>query len=250
VVSTPIISRLVYPELPNRVTSADLQVLFTPSYDERKWAAALARTSAAQVALLSQLKVFQTIGRFLPVKDMPVAVIAHVAGRLKAAAPEALVYGGNRLYRDHAAIRSYLAITSWGAQALRMAQSSMAKLAEARTDPADLINAAINTLVRERFELPALRTLRRLAGTAHRAVNDEQWRRVVKTLSCDDRAALEALLVVNEETLESPHRKLRRRENAGRSNTIAFHQCSHKAIASLSRSLLLTHKYSMYRLYL
>jgi hypothetical protein len=28
--------------------------------------------------------------------------------------------------------------------------------------------------VRERFELPALRTLRRLAGTAHRAVNDEQ----------------------------------------------------------------------------
>ena len=67
-VSTPIISRLVYPELPNRVTSADLQVLFTPSYDERKWAVALARTSAAQVALLSQLKVFQTIGRFLPVK--------------------------------------------------------------------------------------------------------------------------------------------------------------------------------------
>jgi hypothetical protein len=70
-----------------------------------------------------------------------------------------------------------------------MARSSLAKLAEARTNPADLINAAVNTLVRERFELPALRTLRRVAGTAHRAVNDEQCRRVVKTLSSDDRAA-------------------------------------------------------------
>ena len=57
VVSAPIISRLVYPELPNPVISADRQVLFTPSYDERKRAAAVARTSAAQVALLSQLKV-------------------------------------------------------------------------------------------------------------------------------------------------------------------------------------------------
>jgi hypothetical protein len=56
----------------------------------------------------------------------------------------------------------------------------MAKLAEARTDPADLINAAVNTLVCERFELPALCTLRRLVGTAHRAA--VQGRRLAATL--------------------------------------------------------------------
>ena len=40
----------------------------------------------------------------------------------------------------------------------------MRKTAEARTDPADLINAAVDALARHRFELPALNALRRLAG--------------------------------------------------------------------------------------
>jgi hypothetical protein len=89
--------------------------------------ATLARTSLAQVALLTQLKIFQTIGRFPPVKDIPVAVIAHVAASLATAAPDSLIHGRNRLYRDHAAIRSYLRITSWGPATLRVAQSAMAK---------------------------------------------------------------------------------------------------------------------------
>ena len=97
--TTPISSRLVYPELPKPVTSTELRHLFTPDYADRTWAASLARTRLAQVALLAQLKVFQTIGRFLPVKDIPNAVIAHIAAQLDTTAPPSLVYGGNRLYR-------------------------------------------------------------------------------------------------------------------------------------------------------
>lgn len=203
------LSHLVYPQLPRPLSASALRNLFTPGYDERRWAATLTRSVAAQVALLSQLKIFQTLGRFLPVKDIPAALIAHVSAGLKTAAPEGgLRYGGNRLYRDHAAIRQYLGITSWGPEALRVAQSCIATLAEARTDPADLINAAVNTLVRERFELPALRTLRRLAGTAHRAVNNAQWRSVVGALTPKERRALETLLVVDETTQESAFAQL------------------------------------------
>jgi hypothetical protein len=46
----------------------------------------------------------------------------------------------------------------------------MIKTAKARTDPADIINAAVDALIRARFELPALIALRRLAGTAHSKV--------------------------------------------------------------------------------
>src|ERR1017187_5252920 len=57
-------SRLIYPQLPDPLTPADLHRLFSPSYDERAWASTIARTLYSQVALLVQLKMFQTIGRF------------------------------------------------------------------------------------------------------------------------------------------------------------------------------------------
>jgi hypothetical protein len=41
----------------------------------------------------------------------------------------------------------------------------MTKVAKVRTDPADLINAAVETLVRHRFELPALTAVARVVRT-------------------------------------------------------------------------------------
>jgi hypothetical protein len=72
-------ARVIYPELPDRLTPDDMHRLFSPSCDERKWAPSVARTPASQVALLVQLKIFQTIGRFRRATDIPVIVFAHVA---------------------------------------------------------------------------------------------------------------------------------------------------------------------------
>ena len=79
----------------------------------------------------------------------------------------------------------------------------MRELAETRTDPADLINAAVDSLIRNRYELPALMTLRRLAGTVHNAVNTGQWKQIITHLSEAQRAALENLLAVNADTHQS-----------------------------------------------
>jgi hypothetical protein len=77
-------ARVIYPELPDPLTPDDLHRLFSPSYDERKWAPTVARTPASQVALLVQLKIFQTIGRF--------RVLVHpgASGRLPDLWPEVL----------------------------------------------------------------------------------------------------------------------------------------------------------------
>jgi hypothetical protein len=66
--------RVIYPELPDPLTPDDMHRLFSPSYDERKWAPSVARTPASQVALLVQLKIFQTIGRFRRATDIPAIV--------------------------------------------------------------------------------------------------------------------------------------------------------------------------------
>jgi hypothetical protein len=80
----------------------------------------------------------------------------------------------------------------------------MIDIAQARTDPADLVNTAVDALVRHQFELPSLDTLTRLAGRVHSQVNATQWQRIGALLTEVKRVALEALLVVDPTTQESP----------------------------------------------
>jgi hypothetical protein len=157
-------TRLMYPELPEPLTPADLHRLFTPGYQERKWAPTIARTAASQVALLVQLKLLQTIGRFRRAEEIPTRIVEHVASEL-AVQGDAGASADRTLYRHRPAVLAYMGITSWGAPARALAEATMFRVARTRTDPADLINAAVDALVRHRFELPALDTLRRMAAT-------------------------------------------------------------------------------------
>jgi hypothetical protein len=75
-------SRLIYAELPDPLTSADLKELFSPSYAEREWAPSIARSPTSRVVLLVQLKAFQTVGRFLSLCTVPRIIFEHVAHRL------------------------------------------------------------------------------------------------------------------------------------------------------------------------
>jgi hypothetical protein len=102
-------------------------------------------------------------------KDVPASGIEYVVQKLGIEGETRVVYAHATLYRHQAAVLEHLGVTSWGDQARKLAESTMTKVAKARTDPADLINAAVDALVRHRFELPALIALRRLAGTVHSA---------------------------------------------------------------------------------
>ena len=77
--------------------------------------------------------------------------------------------------------------------ARELSLSTMMKTAITRTDPADILNAAVDALIPHRFELPAITALRRLAGTAHRRVNAEPWNAVCTQLEESKRTGLEAL---------------------------------------------------------
>jgi hypothetical protein len=125
-------ARVIYPELPDPLTPDDMHRLFSPSYDERKWAPSVARTPASQVALLVQLKIFQTIGRFRRATDIPVIVFAHVARRLGVEFGPAFVHPDRTLYRHRPAVRKRLGVTPWGAAARELAQFTMTKTATAR----------------------------------------------------------------------------------------------------------------------
>src|SRR5450759_2001293 len=92
-------ARVIYPELPDPLTPDDLHRLFSPSFDERKWAPTVARTPLSQVALLVQLKIFQTIGRFQRAADIPPVAIEYVARRMGMGSGSTLIFPDRTLYR-------------------------------------------------------------------------------------------------------------------------------------------------------
>lgn len=197
-------ARVIYPELPHPITRDDLQRLFTPSYAERLWAPTIASTASSQVALLVQLKVFQTIGRFVQAADIPSVVVEHVARRLGVDLGAAPAFADRTLYRHRSVIRHHLGVIPWGPKGRAIAVEAMRKSARVRTDPADIVNAAIDALVRHQVELPLVSALRRLAGTAYTQINTLQYKAVGSPLSTRQRSALEALLVVDPHTQKSP----------------------------------------------
>src|SRR5665811_1596484 len=79
---TPTAARVIYPELPDPLTPSDLQQLFSPSFDERNWDQTVTRAVESHVALLVQLKIFQSTGRFRRAADVPHAATDHVAHRM------------------------------------------------------------------------------------------------------------------------------------------------------------------------
>ena len=205
---TPTTASVIYPELPDPLTPGDLQQLFSPSFDERQWAPTVVRATASQVALLVQLKIFQSIGRFRPPAEIPNIAIEHVARRMGVEFQPNQIFPERTRYRHRQAIFKRLGVVSWGPEALALTKAVMSKTAHARTDPADIINSAIDALIRHGFELPALGTLRRLAGTAHSHVNANQWGDVCGLLSRTKRDVLETLLVVDPKTMKSPFANL------------------------------------------
>jgi TnpA family transposase len=196
-------SRIVYPRMPEPLTESDLAGLFTVSPQEDHWARTVARKGPSLAVLLTHLKVFQHVGRFLPIAELPAAAVSFVVAQARLEMPLDFGYDRRTLYRHHRAIREFLGITPWGAKARAIASGAIATAAEARVDPADLINAAIDALIRERCELPMLSTLRELAATAHRLVNAAQWEQVHERLSEAVRQELDALLTPSEDAQES-----------------------------------------------
>jgi hypothetical protein len=64
-------ARLMYPELPEPLTPADLHRLFTPNHAERQWAPTIARTPSSQLALLVADDVGNTVWRVSATQSGP-----------------------------------------------------------------------------------------------------------------------------------------------------------------------------------
>ena len=140
------------------------------------------------------LKVFQRLGHLPRLQDVPFAVVTHVRSSLRLPSDTALDVTPRTLYRHHKQIRTHLQIKTWGAEARHATILTVHQAAQVMDHPADLINVAIEDLVRQRFELPAFSTLDTLATHVRLVVHRRLVATVLGRLSEQQRQELDDLL--------------------------------------------------------
>lgn len=89
-------------------------------------------------------------------------------------------------------------MTSYSLGGAETAQRVVEKAAYTMSDPADLINVAVEHLVEQRFELPAFSTLDCLVGRIRHQVHEQLYAQITSGLTPTDIGRLEGLLSIRD----------------------------------------------------
>jgi Domain of unknown function (DUF4158) len=154
----PSVSDTAYPRFKINPSAKELNELYTPTVYELAFARERARQPLQRAGLLLLLKTFQRLGYFALCAEIPAPIIRHIfrcAGLVEL--PEHLQAYDLSTARDRhtTLIREFLGVTAYGPAAREVVVETCLQAARTRDDLPDLINMAIEELIRQRFELPA-----------------------------------------------------------------------------------------------
>src|SRR5260370_21659605 len=172
------LERPAYPRFTRAPSIKELREIYMPTAPDGAFVATSARGPAQKFGLMILLKVYQRLGYFPKPETIPGAIISHIRAVMQLPAdlvPD--IASNHTLYRYYAAIREHLEIQSEGKHIRHVAAQAMHQAAQAMGNPADLISAAIEILVKERCELPGFSTLERMARRIGNLVNRDMYQR-------------------------------------------------------------------------
>ncbi len=208
----PSIERTAYPRFSPIITASELQQSFTPTDAEQEFAQANTRTSPHAFCFLALLKCFQRLHYFPSLEEIPTVIVDHLRTCLQLRPDLPLAYENERnIYRHCTAIRDYLGFkTFYGKQARHIAVQAVYRAAQVMNPAADLINAAIEELIENRYELPAFGTLNRIGQRVHAVVQRRLARQVFSRLTTAQTQQLDRLLVVEFEQRQTEFNRLKK----------------------------------------
>lgn len=192
----PNISDTAYPRLKATPSNKELEKIFTPTPEE--WRFAWERTSSElqTLRLLIWLKVFQRLGYFPAQDEIPAKIIEHIADSISTVQSSDVLanYDQNSLkWVHHSIVREYLGVSAYGESARKAAMEASLEASTTRDDLVDIVNVAIEELIRHRYELPAFSSLVRIARSARSRINSEYHQLVNQRLTGNTRKGLAAL---------------------------------------------------------
>ena len=191
------IDRTAYPRPGLRLTREELRARYALTETDLTFIRLGARGEVGRLMLATLLKARQDLGYFPMMDEVHADTVADLALQLNLTAPvwpdEA--QKTKSLYRYQAAVRTRLSVTPYDDAAEKLVAKTTLEAAETMSDPADLINRAIETLQAAAIDLPAFSTLDRLVNRLRAEVHERIYNRVVGRETTEHRAVLDALLV-------------------------------------------------------
>jgi TnpA family transposase len=210
--TVPSVQDTAYPRLKANLSEKELNSVYTPTEDELSFAKRMTRGRVANLSFLILLKVFQRLGYSVYISAVPAAIIRHIVSvsHLSASSQELLNHDHSKTHKRHVqVIREHLNLHPYDTNAQQTVQAAMEFAALSKHDLVDLINIAIEELVRQRYELPGFSTLERLAQSTRAAANKRLFDQFSQSLSVDEKAQIEALFEVDAETQTSAWNRLK-----------------------------------------
>jgi len=205
------IDRTAYPRFKRVVSGRELADSFAPLLTEVEWARSRTTSELHALALLVWLKSFQRLGYFPKLADVPEVVVAHVCAAADlGSGVVAVEHNSPRTAKWHRQlIREYLGVVYEPARVRAVAEAAIRTAAQTKDNPADLINVALEELVRSSCELPGYTTLDAMTKTIRTEVNISFHTAVAQRISPPDRARLARLLLVDPVTRRSEFDRLK-----------------------------------------
>lgn len=197
------IERTAYPRFRRLVSARELSSL-SPTDDEVAWARARARSGEHLLALVLSLRCFERLGYFPRPDEVPLAVVEHVRRCLELPEGTTPSRGSETAKWQHGLVRERVGVVHDPERARAVAAEAIRSAAEVKNNPPDLINVALEMLVKESLELPAFSTLDEMAGRIRREVNTAMFERIDSRIGLPDRVGLENLLEVAGPAAKSP----------------------------------------------
>jgi TnpA family transposase len=217
------IDRTAYPRPGNRLTPEELDARYRLSETDHAFIRATARGDAGRLTLAALLKGRQNLGCFPAPIDIHGNTVRHLASQLGLVGPFALTTeeaGAKTLYRYRAAVRAYLDTSPYADAGEQLVAATVLEAATTMSDPADLINRAIEALGKAATDLPAFSTLERLANHLRAQVHARLYDQVAARLKVGDVAALDALLIVQPRGVTTTFSRLKQTPGPARPETI------------------------------
>ncbi len=208
----PTVAETAYPRLKNQIREKELVEIYTPTREELNLASQYTKKGATKLGFLVKLKTFQRLGYFVSSEVVPKSIISHIVKCTQLSVlPSCLTdYEKSKTKKRHIAlIRKHFSINLYDAKARRVIVKSMVEAARTKNDLADIINVAIEELVRHRYELPVFNTLVRAAKRVRGTVERAFYRQVSQSLNHGDYEQLDSLFTTTEPNSKTPWLELK-----------------------------------------
>jgi TnpA family transposase len=205
------IDRTAYPRLGARLTRQELDARYVLTGSELAFVRGRARGEPGRLMLATLLKTRQDFGCFPALDEIHPDTVAHLASQLgtTVSAWPIEARGNKSLYRYQAEVRARLSVAPYGDAAEKLVERTILEAAETMSDPADLINMAVETLQAAAIDLPAFSTLDRLVNHLRAEVHARIYNRVTARVTTEHAAMLDALLVKPENSVTTGFNRLK-----------------------------------------